>query len=270
VTRNDRVSLPDVASDRPHPLGTAAVAIVALSAGLASAYGLRDGCTTTPEANVARAPAAGTTTRSAVADRTRSSGPTADRHPDARRAATAGVRAASTRAAAAPPTPAVQNAPIASVRTETPTPAGAAVAVQPAPGAESSGASPEPPPAAQTPDPVATASAPARLDRGYVAYLRCDGVPQIEGPFPCPRDLALERRVWKALSELERCPLTPQQRGPTDLRIEFVRTRRVEWLVASGGLDPDTVSRCVGSVLSGVGTSLRPTRMIVSFRFALL
>jgi hypothetical protein len=249
VTRNGRVSVPDVATDRPHLLGAAAVAVVALSAGLASAYGLRDGCASTPELDGVQ--------RSA-----------------------AGASAPPSQPAIAAPQPAIaapQHTPQPTPAAPQPTPA----APQPATAAKAAPTALPAPEATPTLEPVAAqpqasqpaaleAAAAARFDRGYVAYLRCDGVPQVAGPFPCPRDLVLERRVWRALSALEHCPLAPEQRGAADIRIEFTRARgRGEWLVASGALDRDAVSRCVGSELAGVGTSLHPTRMIVSFRFAL-
>jgi hypothetical protein len=105
-----------------------------------------------------------------------------------------------------------------------------------------------------------------RFVHGRVAYLRCDGLPQRRGPFPCPRDREMELQIWSALSSLEHCDLV-QQRGRTDVRFDFDGDART-WS-AIGSLDRSTVVRCAGAALSRVGTSLRPTRMIVSFRFEL-
>jgi hypothetical protein len=105
-----------------------------------------------------------------------------------------------------------------------------------------------------------------RFVHGRVAYLRCEGLPQRRGPFPCPRDREMEQQVWDALSSLAHCDLA-QQRGRSDVRFDFQADERA-W-TASGTLERGTVVRCAGAALSRVGTSLRPTRMIVSFRFEL-
>jgi hypothetical protein len=56
---------------------------------------------------------------------------------------------------------------------------------------------------------------------GHVAYLRCNGLPQSKGPFPCPRDREMEKQVWSALSELERCAPVELRGRRGDVRIEF-------------------------------------------------
>jgi hypothetical protein len=106
-----------------------------------------------------------------------------------------------------------------------------------------------------------------RLKPGIVAYLRCDGVPQVKGPFPCPRDRGLERRVWNALRSLERCAPLVDVSGASEVRLELTPIR-TEVHVVSGELDRSAVRQCAAG-LASARTGLRPTKMIVAFRFEL-
>ena len=104
--------------------------------------------------------------------------------------------------------------------------------------------------------------------RGRIAYLRCDGVATRSGPFPCPRDRELERAVWKALQGIERCALlTP---GALELRIEIEGTHAPSFeLRAPDRERARTAQLCLGDAFVGIGTSLAPKRMVVSFTFEL-
>ncbi|MDW8246254.1 MAG: hypothetical protein RMJ84_06735 [Sandaracinaceae bacterium] len=44
-----------------------------------------------------------------------------------------------------------------------------------------------------------------RLERGRVAYFRCEGVPLRRGPYPCPRDLPLEAEAWASIEKAQKC-----------------------------------------------------------------
>ena len=138
---------------------------------------------------------------------------------------------------------------------------------------------PTPPP---TPTPAPTATpAPTRrpfhgvIDHGLVAYLRCDGVPQRPGPFPCPRDRALENAAWAAVDTLRGCADGPLGIGEADMRIEYaadqppdVRVRPVRGGTL-GRADAGRIVSCIGPSVAALRPTMRATRLIVSFRFAL-
>lgn len=111
------------------------------------------------------------------------------------------------------------------------------------------------------------------LRPGRVAYLRCDGVPPVAGPFPCPRDEALETSVWSRLAALVRCPGLDRP-GSADVVVDFdgAETPTIRVRDTFGAdvvrLDAQALTACT-SALSEVRTSLRPRRLVVSFRFAL-
>jgi hypothetical protein len=125
---------------------------------------------------------------------------------------------------------------------------------------------------APTPASAATPSAPPARQpgfvRGRIAYLRCDGLTARSGPFPCPRDRALERAVWQALSRLERCaPLTP---GPLELRVEIGRTHAPSFDLRAEERDRARAAHvCMAGAFVGIRTTLSPDRMVISFTFAL-
>jgi len=116
---------------------------------------------------------------------------------------------------------------------------------------------------------------PRRVERGRVAYLRCDGVPQRPGPFPCPRDEALETAVWNVLETLPRCAEAPPGLGESDVRLEFAPDRpTVARLRAPRPdvprLDGAAVLRCVAGPLSHLTSAGGATRLMLAFRFALV
>jgi hypothetical protein len=118
----------------------------------------------------------------------------------------------------------------------------------------------------------APSSAVPQVELGIVAYSRCDGLPQLDKRFPCPRDLRLEARVRRAINDLERCALAPEQRGLGNVRLEFERDLPVRARVDSakeGGFDRAAVSRCVGASLASVRTALQPDHMVIYFYFGL-
>lgn len=109
--------------------------------------------------------------------------------------------------------------------------------------------------------------------RGRVAYLRCEGVPQRPGPFPCPRDEALENAVWAALdTTLTTCGTLAGQ-GEADVVIDFdhmdTPTARMRDTFASDAVrvDADAVLSCSQAALANVRTAFHPRRLMVSFRF---
>lgn len=150
-------------------------------------------------------------------------------------------------------------------------PAETASAPQPAP-------APEPAPAlVATPEPLPTptpaASGPVTLRTGRVAYLRCDGVPQRPGPFPCPRDEPLEQAVWGALRAVERCDRAPAP-GAADIVVDFegeAPTIRARDTFPSDTVraDAEALLACAGETLGNVRSTLSPRRLVVSFRLTL-
>lgn len=137
---------------------------------------------------------------------------------------------------------------------------------------------PEPAPAlvatpAPLPTPTPAASGPVTLRTGRVAYLRCDGVPQRPGPFPCPRDEPLEQAVWAALRAVERCDRSPGP-GAADIVVDFDAeqpTIRARDTFPSDTVRTDATAllACAGDSLGNVRSSLSPRRLVVSFRLTL-
>lgn len=114
-----------------------------------------------------------------------------------------------------------------------------------------------------------------RLEPGRVAYLRCDGVPQRSGPYPCPRDEALETAVWSVLATLPRCADAPTGLGESDVRLELVAGAPPDLMLRAPRpevprLDGPALLRCVAGPLSHVATTTRATRLVLSFRFTLV
>jgi hypothetical protein len=145
-----------------------------------------------------------------------------------------------------------------------PAPAPEVVAVVPQPAAA---------PAEPAPSPAPTVSGPVTLRTGRVAYLRCDGVPQRPGPFPCPRDEPLEASVWAALGAVERCDRAPGP-GAADIVVDFdgaEPTIRARDTFPSDTVRTDATAllACAGDSLANVRSSLSPRRLVVSFRLTL-
>lgn len=149
-------------------------------------------------------------------------------------------------------------------------PADAAVA---APAETAVPAGPEPVVAAtETAAPIATTSSTHELVHGNIAYLRCEGVPLGPGPFPCPRDKRLERKVWEALEALTRCPLPADGQGDVELRIEFRTRGRRSFEVRPANESAafaSAASTCLAAGLEPIRTQLHPILMTVAFRFEL-
>jgi hypothetical protein len=116
---------------------------------------------------------------------------------------------------------------------------------------------------------------PRRVEHGRVAYLRCDGVPQRPGPYPCPRDEALEAAVWNVLETLPRCAEAPPGLGESDVRLELARDRPTVLRLRAPRpdvprLDGAAVLRCAAGPLSHVATTSGATRLMLAFRFSLV
>jgi hypothetical protein len=138
-----------------------------------------------------------------------------------------------------------------------------APAPEPATGTPSAAAPSAPTPAAAP----RVARSDLHMSRGRLAYIRC-----ASGAAPCPRDRALEARVWSALAELSGCPGLAA--GASDLR-----------LLMSPGVAPDVSFRaypgaasdlaiaplqaCLEPALASLRTTLAEARYVVSFRFRL-
>lgn len=144
---------------------------------------------------------------------------------------------------------------------------------QEAPGATDEGAL-SPPSETASPGPLPTLSAaPARIERGRVAYLRCTGVER-RGAFPCPRDEALEIRAWNALDAVASCPALADATGQADIVLDFrdsapeVRSRDT-FARDVRRLDPAATVACVAPALAGLRHATGAQRLVVSLRFAL-
>lgn len=269
VAKVERVVLADTAADHPAPFGTVAIALAALCAGFASAYALRD---RDGADDVEHASAVETVALPATATpRAEAPVPLAAEQAPSPSAMLAAAEPVAEQPAPAQPPPAE---PLAQRMEPSPPPEPARAIPPaepppaPAPAAAIAARREEPrddpgPRAGSTVDPFAD----QRLKPGIVAYLRCDGVPQVKGPFPCPRDRGLERRVWNALRSLERCAPLVDARGASEIRLELTPLR-TEVHVIGGELDRSAVRQCAAG-LASARTALRPTKMIVAFRFEL-
>lgn len=114
-----------------------------------------------------------------------------------------------------------------------------------------------------------------RVEPGRVAYLRCEGVPQRPGPYPCPRDEALEAAVWAVLDTLPRCAEAPAGLGESDVRLEFIAGAPTDAKLRAPRpgvprLDGPAILRCTAGPLSHVTTTTGATKLVLSFRFALV
>lgn len=106
---------------------------------------------------------------------------------------------------------------------------------------------------------------------GVVAYLRCEGVPQRRGKYPCPRDRALEERIRVILEALPSCrdsAAIPRGRS-FELRLELGASGGFKELLVKGPNEAaeKAVRACAGPALRKERTDLKSTRMIVSMRF---
>lgn len=254
------VRIPGRDDDRPPAVGIAAIAIAAIALGIGIArWGTySEHRTGSGEAQAGTALPNGTEPPNASA-RARGAEPTSGGAPSAQ---PSGIEPTSSGAPSAP--------------TETSAPLGPVADPAPA-------AIPEPfPRPIAGPDPVSDESGarepgPAlRIVRGRVAYLRCEGVPMRPGPAPCPRDEVLEARGWEAIDRLLECTAMPRTAGEADVVIDFlpgaipeVRSRDTfgRGVVR---LDAERVVACLAPSLASVPQSVGSSRLVVSFRFALV
>ena len=113
-----------------------------------------------------------------------------------------------------------------------------------------------------------------RVVPGRTAYLRCEGVPLVSGPFPCPRDREMEREVWKILSGLADCSRDDCGFGQVDVRMDYKRGEQTLVRIlrpsrSDSAVNGEAVYECVGEPLTSIPTTLDPEYMVVSFRFEL-
>ena len=133
-------------------------------------------------------------------------------------------------------------------------------------GSESESPTPTTPPAGSA----------TRVVHGRLAYLRCDGAPQLPGPFPCPRDSILEDAVWAAIDRAAACdPRLPP--GQADLVVEYqpntstapTITTRDTFADDAVRTDAAAIVTCLAPLIAGVTTTLTGDRIRVGFRFTL-
>jgi hypothetical protein len=127
----------------------------------------------------------------------------------------------------------------------------------------------------RTPRVSATPSATiTSIRHGRVAVLRCDGAPHQGGPFPCPRDEALEAIVWAAIDTLPACAAPPSA-GEADLVVDFDRAAGSAAVLRARDTFRDDVVRadgeavvaCLAPTLATVATPITGERLMFSFRF---
>lgn len=303
MVRGARVRRPEARSDQPDPWMLIAIALGSLAAGLSVARGLtREALEASPDETRAF-PAIQTQLTPAVTPE-----PKPDETPPSAQplAQSSALEPKNPTTASAPtvaersPEPIAPSTPPQTAVSEAPAPVAAPAPVEPPPAAPPAIATPQSPApariAATTPQAIArkraapapapaTSPAPASatppaassgptpaVELGIVAYTRCDGVPQLNTRFPCPRDLRLEARVRRVINMLDRCPLKPEQRGQGDVRLEFTRDVPVQVSIESprrDGFDRAAVSRCIGHALADMHTSFKPDDMVVLLYFGL-
>ncbi len=248
-----RVNLGNERSDRPHWMGVGAVAVGGLACGLVVMLALGRSLgdeSAAPRARAGKLPpaAAAPATTAIPADTSVSA------IEEAAEQATSPVAPTEPPAAEGAPALAVVPETTDELQMEVP----AAVAA------------PAPLPAPAAPSPT---SARHQLVRGHIAYLRCEGVPLQDGPFPCPRDRRFEKHVWSALERLQECPLPALgSNHDFELRVEFRTRGRHSFEVnpADGSEALASATRaCLSNDLELVRTQLRPLLMTVGFRFEL-
>ncbi len=113
------------------------------------------------------------------------------------------------------------------------------------------------------------AEVPLRVRRGRVAYLRCDGLRT------CPRDERLEDAVWPILEGLATCAAAPTTPGEADIRLDYgAGAPEIAWRDTfpddTVRLDRERVLGCLQGPLAATRQSVGATRLLVSFRFALV
>lgn len=124
--------------------------------------------------------------------------------------------------------------------------------------------------------PRTTPSAPkaaAKLERGFVAYLHCDGLERPGRRFPCPRDPALEAQVWRILHDLAQCTDDNPGAGSAEVRLTWHGSEPPKIELRSPEPPPSrnlqAVSKCAERAFLGLRPRLRSARLMVSFRFEL-
>jgi hypothetical protein len=276
VKRGPQIEVPSAQGDELPLRSLMATAAACLALGLALAYGLAD----------REAPLAAATEPTELAP-----------------SAAAGAEEASPGLMAEPaPLPEPPPSPTAAVAIVAPD-AGAAIEPVPAIGAAdaaiaSQAGTSEPPPAS-APEPVPAVDEPAapsveadaanapqeveaqaqpagssrrlQIKPGVFAYLRCEGVPQRRGKYPCPRDRTLEGRMRTIVEALPTCreaQAIPRGRS-FEVRLELGAGGAFKELQVKGPNEAAerAVRACAGPGLRKERTELRTTRMIVSMRF---
>lgn len=112
----------------------------------------------------------------------------------------------------------------------------------------------------------------AEVVEGRVAYLRCEGLPNVPPAGPCPRDMSAEAKVWDAIRALPNCPALADRSGHSDVRVVFdgARVSGLGFRDLPDELDRESVRGCLEPMLERVRTGLGTSRMTASFRFELI
>ncbi|HEX4351284.1 MAG TPA: hypothetical protein VHZ95_00195, partial [Polyangiales bacterium] len=108
------------------------------------------------------------------------------------------------------------------------------------------------------------------LERGPVAYLRCDGLLRRKHQV-CPHDRRLEAAVWSSLQALAECRAADPGVGQAELRLTIQRGSPIQIelgaVAGARSLNLRAVSRCTAPVMTKLRTRLRTQHGVVTFRF---
>jgi hypothetical protein len=274
VKRGLRIELPSTRDDELPLRSLVATSLACLALGLAVAYGLAD--REAPRASSAAEPAGLAPSASAAAEQAEPiavapTEPAPPVEPPPPVEPTPPIEPPAAAIAEAAPAPRAPDAAISSEPAMSEPPAIAPVE-EPAPpvAATAAAIANDPPQPEATPEP---AGDPRRLvmKTGVFAYLRCEGVKQRPGKYPCPRDRDLEARMRTIIEALPTCReahAIPRGRS-FDLRLELGPGGTFKELQVKGPNEAAerAVRACAGPGLRKERTELNSTRMIVSMRF---
>lgn len=269
VKRSPRIELPSTRDDELPLRSLVATSFACLALGLAAAYGLADRIA--PHAAVTSAPSEPSELAPSASAGAEDVAPITRAEPESEPAKAAAEPASSIEPAAAPELAPPADPPAAEI---TAPDASAPPAVDEAPVGPPMLASSDDVPQQPQPDVPAEPAEdarPLRVKPGVFAYLRCEGVPQRRGKYPCPRDRELEIRMRSIIEALPTCREAHAiSRGRSfEIRLELGAGGGFKELDVNGPNEAAerAVRACAGPALRKEHTKLQPTRMIVSMRF---
>ncbi len=116
--------------------------------------------------------------------------------------------------------------------------------------------------------------APITIALGRIAYFRCDH-PSKGKLSPCPRDKAMEQKVWRVVESIPQCATAPRQAVDADLRLDFFQPTSgptVKVMPVPRGAartaSLNRVTQCLERRFILLRSQLKLSRLIVSFKFS--